>query len=140
MPELIGYLVRAAGNNANLLLNIGPRPDGTIQPEAVERLRVIGDWLRTYGTSIYGTRGGPIAPRDWGVTTQRGDSIFVHVLHWPDRMLALPPLPGTIRHATMLATQSAVAFRQSAVGVSLTLPPAADTVDRVVVLTMAKAR
>jgi len=140
VPELIGYLVRAAGNNANLLLNIGPRPDGTIQPEAVERLRVIGDWLRTYGTSIYGTRGGPIAPRDWGVTTQRGDSIFVHVLHWPDRMLALPPLPGTIRHATMLATQSAVAFRQSAVGVSLTLPPAADTVDRVVVLTMAKAR
>src|SRR6185437_1310957 len=140
VPELIGYLVRAAGNNANLLLNIGPRPDGTIQPEAVQRLRVIGDWLRTYGTSIYGTRGGPVAPRDWGVTTQRGDSIFVHVLHWPDRMLALPPVPGTIRHATMLATQSAVAFRQSAVGVSLTLPPAADTVNRVVVLTMAKGR
>ncbi|MGH7624448.1 MAG: alpha-L-fucosidase [Gemmatimonadaceae bacterium] len=140
VPELIGYLVRAAGNNANLLLNIGPRPDGTIQPEAVERLRAIGEWLRTYGTSIYGTRGGPIAPRDWGVTTQRGDSIFVHVLHWPDRMLALPPLPGTVRRAAMLATHSAVAFHQSAAGVSLTLPPAADTVDRVVVLTMARAR
>ena len=36
--EIIGYLVRAAGNNANLLLNIGPRPDGTIQPEAATRL------------------------------------------------------------------------------------------------------
>ena len=47
--ELIGYLVRAAGNDANLLLNIGPRPDGTIQPEAVERLRAMGEWLRTYG-------------------------------------------------------------------------------------------
>lgn len=140
VPELIGFLVRAAGNNANLLLNIGPRPDGTIQPEAVERLRAIGDWLRTYGTSIYGTRGGPVAPRDWGVTTQRGDSIFVHVLHWPDRMLALPPLPGTVRRAAMLATRSAVPFRQSAAGVSLTLPPAADSVDRVVVLTMTKER
>ena len=140
VPELIGYLVRAAGNNANLLLNIGPRPDGTIQPEAVERLRAIGDWLRTYGTSIYGTRGGPVAPRDWGVTTQRGDSIFVHVLHWPDRLLALPPLPGTVRRAAMLDTRSAVPFRQSAAGVSLTLPPAADSVDRVVVLTMTKER
>jgi alpha-L-fucosidase len=140
VPELIGYLVRAAGNNANLLLNIGPRPDGTIQPEAVERLRAIGDWLHTYGTSIYATRGGPIAPRDWGVTTQRGDSIFVHVLHWPDRMLALPPLPGTITRAAMLATRDPVAFRQTAAGVSLTLPPAADSVDRVVVLTMAKSR
>ena len=140
VPELIGYLVRAAGNNANLLLNIGPRPDGTIQPEAVERLRAIGDWLRMYGTSIYGTRGGPVAPRDWGVTTQRGDSIFVHVLHWPDRLLALPPLPGTVRRAAMLDTRSAVPFRQSAAGVSLTLPPAADSVDRVVVLTMTKER
>ena len=140
VPELIGYLVRAAGNNANLLLNIGPRPDGTIQPEAVERLRAIGDWLRMYGTSIYGTRGGPVAPRDWGVTTQRGDSIFVHVLHWPDRLLALPPLPGTVRRAAMLDTRSAVPFRQSTAGVSLTLPPAADSVDRVVVLTMTKER
>ena len=70
--ELIGYLVRAAGNGANLLLNIGPRPDGTIQPEAEERLRAIGSWLATYGGSIYGTRAGPIAPRSWGVTTQRG--------------------------------------------------------------------
>src|SRR2546429_512419 len=46
--ELIGYLVRAAGSDANLLLNIGPRPDGTIQPEAVERLRDVGRWLGTY--------------------------------------------------------------------------------------------
>ncbi len=76
--ELIHYLVRAAGYGANLLLNIGPRPDGTIPPEAEERLRAIGSWLATYGGSIYGTRAGPIAPRSWGVTTQRPhrDSVF----------------------------------------------------------------
>ena len=45
VPELIGYVVRAAGNGGNLLLNIGPRPDGTIQPEAVERLRALGEWM-----------------------------------------------------------------------------------------------
>ena len=90
--ELIGFLVRAAGNDANLLLNIGPRPDGTIQPEAAERLRALGDWLRVYGSSIYRTRGGPVPPREWGVTTRRGDTVFVHVLDWPDRLLALPDL------------------------------------------------
>ncbi len=57
-----------------------PRPDGTIQPEAAERLRDIGRWLGTYGRSIYGTRAGPVPPRRWGVTTQRGDTVFVHVL------------------------------------------------------------
>ncbi len=82
--------VRAAGANANLLLNIGPRPDGTIQPEAAERLRAIGQWLQRYGTTIYNTRGGPVPPRPWGVTTQRGDTVFVHVLKSPDSILALP--------------------------------------------------
>ena len=82
LPDIIGYLVRAAGSNANLLLNIGPRPDGTIQPEAAERLRAVGEWLTTYGTSIYHTRGGPVPPRPWGATTQRGDTVFVHILHW----------------------------------------------------------
>ncbi len=47
--ELIHYLVRASGHNANFLLNVGPRPDGTIQPEFVERLREMGAWLRTNG-------------------------------------------------------------------------------------------
>ena len=61
--ELIHYLVKAAGQGANLLLNIGPRPDGTIPPEAAERLHELGDWLARYGGSIYGTRAGPITPR-----------------------------------------------------------------------------
>jgi alpha-L-fucosidase len=135
--ELITYLVRAAGNNANLLLNIGPRPDGTIQPEAVERLREMGVWLATYGTSIYGTRGGPIAPHDWGVTTRRGDTVFVHVLKWSDPLLSIPSLGARVRSATMLRGNASVPFRQTAEGVTLTLPPASDDVDRVVVLTLA---
>jgi len=49
--ELIGNLVRAAGDDANLLLNIGPRPDGTIQQEFVDRLHDIGQWLGIYGDS-----------------------------------------------------------------------------------------
>lgn len=131
--ELIGYLVRAAGNDANLLLNIGPRPDGTIQPEAVERLRELGAWLNQYGSSIHGTRGGPLPPRQWGVTTQRGDTVFVHVLNWPDRVLALPALGARIRSARMLRGGDPVPFMQSDDGVTLTLPRD-ETPDRVIVL------
>ncbi|HVX38401.1 MAG TPA: alpha-L-fucosidase [Gemmatimonadaceae bacterium] len=137
--ELIGYLVRAAGNDANLLLNIGPRPDGTIQPEAVERLRALGAWLGVYGPSIYGTRGGPIAPRPWGATTQRGDTVFVHVLAWRDPELALPPIGAAVRSAAMLDTRKPVVYTQSSAGVTLTLPAAGEEQpDRVVVLTISR--
>ena len=133
--DLIGYLVRAAGNDANLLLNVGPRPDGTIQPEAAERLRAIGDWLRVFGPSIYGTRGGPVRPRPWGVTTRRGDSVFVHVLDWPDDVLAVPDLGVRVIGASMLRDGTHVRFTQSATSLTLELPHATtNEVDRVVVL------
>jgi alpha-L-fucosidase len=137
VKELIGYLVRAAGNDGNLLLNIGPRPDGTIQPEAVERLRAIGEWLRAYGRSIYGTRGGPVSPRSWGATTRRGDTIFVHILDWPDRQLSLPPLGARVLRASMMVGDAGVDFVESRDGVTLTLPPPSDAPDRVVVLVTA---
>jgi alpha-L-fucosidase len=132
VPELIHYLVKAAGQGANLLLNIGPRPDGTIPPEAEQRLREIGQWLALYGRSIYGTRAGPIAPRTWGVTTQRGDTVFVHVLDWKDPLLALP-LAGRW-NARMLATGTPVPITRSGDGLVLQIP-SADVPDRVIVLT-----
>jgi len=138
---LIGYLVRAAGHGANLLLNIVPRPDGTIQPEAVERLQAIGMWLDRNGTSIYGTRAGPVPPRAWGATTQRGDSVFVHVLDWPDPVLSLPPLGAKVVRATLLANGAAVRVAEGSDGVVLTLPPAPpDEPDRVVVLQLDRAQ
>jgi alpha-L-fucosidase len=139
--ELIHFLVRAAGRDANLLLNIGPLPDGTIQPEAVERLQAIGRWLAVYGASVYGTRGGPISPRPWGVTTQRGDTVFVHVLDWPDRVLGLPPLGARVVRAHMLVSDERVTVSQSQAGVSLTLPAGREAdPDRVVALVLAAPR
>lgn len=142
--ELIRFLVRAAGNDANLLLNIGPRPDGTIQPEAVQRLHEIGEWMNRYGTSIHRTRRGPVSPRQWGITTQRGDTVFVHVLEWPDRVLALPTLTGRVVRAHMLGSGTAVDVAQSDAGVTLTLPPTQSVTDprpdRVVVLVLEPAR
>jgi alpha-L-fucosidase len=133
--ELVGYVVRAAGNGGNLLLNIGPRPDGTIQPEAVERLRALGDWMTTYGVSIYATRAGPVAPREWGATTRRGDTVFVHVLNWPDPMLSLPAMNAHVVSASLLPGGARVDVVQSATGLTINLPSASSTEpDRVVVL------
>ncbi len=132
---LVGYLVRAAGYGANLLLNIGPRPDGTISPEFVARLDSLGTWLEAYGPSIYATRAGPVAPRSWGATTRRGDTVFVHVLDWPDPLLALTPVGARVRAAYALPGKAPVRFQETAAGVTLALPPAVATEpDRVIVL------
>ena len=131
-------LVRAAGYNSNLLLNIGPMPNGEIQPEFVERLHAVGEWMSRYGESVYGTRGGPLAPQDWGVTTHKNDTVYVHVFRWNAPLLALPPLEQKITAAHNLVSGTTVQFTQDNNGVVFKLPPTAKAeVDRVVVLTLA---
>ncbi len=137
--ELIRRLVRAAGNNSNLLMNIGPYPNGEIDAQFVTRLHAVGEWLSKYGDSIYSTRGGPIAPGDWGVTTQKENEIYVHVLNWKAPLLAIPPISAKITSANLLRDNSAAEFMQNTNGIILKLPaPNADETDRVIVLTVAK--
>ena len=133
--QLIQYLVRAAGHNANFLLNVGPMPNGKIQPEFQTRLREMGQWLARYGESIYGTRGGPIAPRPWGVTTQKGNTVYIHILDWQDASLALPPLPGKVKSARFLKDGSRGDVTAAAGGLVLEIPPSArDDFDTIAVL------
>jgi alpha-L-fucosidase len=137
--ELVRRLIRAAGNNSNLLMNIGPYPNGEIDPQFVSRLQAVGEWLAKYGDSVYGTRGGPIAAGDWGVTTEKADKIYVHVLAWNAPMLALPPISNKVASAHSLVDNSAVEVTQNADGVILKLPPPKkDETDRVIVLTVGR--
>lgn len=76
---LIRYLVKAAGMGANLLLNIGPQPDGQLPEAARDRLKEIGDWMKTYGETIYATEAGPFEARSWGTSTRKGNRLFLHV-------------------------------------------------------------
>jgi alpha-L-fucosidase len=135
--EVEEMLVRAAGNNSNLLLNIGPMPNGEIAEEFQVRLRAVGEWLSKYGDSIYGTRGGPLAPADWGVTTWKGNKIYVHILKWNAPLLALPPIQKSIGAAQELVFGAKVEVTQTSNGIVLKLPEAAKgQVDRVIVLSM----
>jgi alpha-L-fucosidase len=111
--DLIHYLVRAAGNNANFLLNVGPMPNGKIQSEFVQRLSEVGQWLQKNGESIYGTRGGPLTPRPWGVTTRKGNTVYLHILNWQDPVLAMPKLPQKVKAAKLLKDGSKVEFYEN---------------------------
>ena len=121
---LVRSLVAAAGRNANFLLNTGPLPNGEVQPENRQTLEEIGQWLHQYGESVYGTRGGPVAPRPWGVTTRNGNRIYIHVLDWSDAQLFIP-LGQTIRSARLLRDGRPVEFRKRPGGIELSLPSAA---------------
>ena len=78
--ELIQYLIKAAGYDSNLLLNVGPMPNGEIQEEHIKSLEKIGRWVKQYGETIYQTRKGPIDPTDQVVSTRKENKIFIHVL------------------------------------------------------------
>ena len=133
--DLIRYLVRAAGRNANFLLNIGPMPNGEIQPEFVQHLNEVGAWMKKYGDSIYSTRGGPVEAGPWGVTTQRGSMVYVHVLDWNQPTLALAGISRTVKAARLMRDGSSVEFTPVKGSVLLKLPePQAEEVDRVIVL------
>ena len=139
--ELIRYLVRTAGMNANLLLNIGPRADGTLPEQALERLKAMGEWLSENGESIYGTRGGIIEPQTWGVTTQKENKLYVHILDLKENTLTLAcgQPKNKIRSATVLGTGESVAFKRAKDGsVTLSFPEAPQGTDYIVVLDFKK--
>jgi alpha-L-fucosidase len=121
LESLIHLLVGAAGRDGNMLLNVGPRPDGQIEPQQVERLREIGSWLEQNGESIYGTRGGPWMPAKYGVTTHKDRAIYVHLLQKELPVsIHLPPLPVKVLSVTLLHG-APVAFHQSENGVEIQL-------------------
>ena len=103
LPQLVRALVYCAGGDGNLLLDVGPMADGTIEPRTVARLREVGAWLGRHGESIYDTRGGPYKPTSYLASTRRGNFIYLHVTRWFDGPLVVPALPGNIRAATVLA-------------------------------------
>lgn len=131
--ELIALLVGAAGRNANLLLNIGPQPNGELPEQALARLKEVGDWLNTYGETIYGTRGGLIDAQEWGTLTQKGKRLFVHITRFDGDTLRLP-LTQRVKSAATYIGRAAVPFRQDRSGLTLALPPRPDAPDFVVEL------
>jgi alpha-L-fucosidase len=135
--RIIHYLVNAAGLNANFLLNIGPMPNGKIQPEFTDTLAIVGAWVQKNGEAIYGTRGSGIPAQPWGVITQKDKNLYVHVMTPPQQpYVFIPQLKGKVTKAALLADGSAVKFKQQTEGVFVYLNGiATDPNDTIIKLT-----
>lgn len=118
--EIVQYIVKAAGNNANLLMNIGPMPSGELPAIAISRLQGVGKWMSKYGATIYGTRQGDIRPHEWGVTTRKGNKLFVHILNAKDYTVFLP-MTAKVKSAKVFGTDTKVQFEQNKYGVTLNI-------------------
>ena len=88
--------------------------------------------MKTYGETIYGTRGGIVAPHDWGVTTQKGNRLFVHILNLKDKSLFLPLGNQKVKKAFDFASKKPVKVQKCEGGVLLNLGEVPTEMDKVV--------
>ena len=121
LEACLNMLIRCAGGDGNMLLNVGPMPTGEIPPDQAARLREMGAWLAKNGESIYGTRGGPFKPGDYGVSTRKGNTIYLHVMEWPDEALKLPAIAAKVVRSRVLSGGKAE-VRQTAAGLEVSVP------------------
>jgi len=133
--NLIQYMVKAAGFNSNFLLNVGPMPNGKIQPEFINTLKELGEWMNKNGETIYGTRGGPVTPRAWGVTTQKGNKVYVHVLNPEDNNLLIPDFGKKVKNVTFFGSGTKLKYKQDAFGIAISVPEGSfDETDTILVM------
>lgn len=128
--DLIRYLVSTAGRNANLLLNVGPQPNGEIPAVALDRLQGMGEWLSKYGETIYGTNATIMKPQDWGVATHKGEKIWLHI--FPDKIKQLTsdgklfvPIETSIakiKSARSFETKTKLSFKHHPEGLFIEIP------------------
>jgi len=130
--EIIQLLVRTAGTGANLLLNVGPMPNGKIQPEFVERLQQVGEWMNKYGYTVYKTKQGFSAPQNWGVTTCIDKTHYIHILDNSISTLTLN-IPG-FRSAKGINFEQPVVWKQNKKtgDVTFTFAGSLDTIDSII--------
>jgi alpha-L-fucosidase len=119
---LIRSLVEVASRGGNFLLNVGPQPDGQIQPEFQQRLHAIGEWLTLNGDSIYGSTYGPVQGVAGLRTTANDKSIFVHLFDWPLSNCEIAGIDARVMSARLLANGRPLTFRQNEGKLTIDLP------------------
>ncbi len=112
VTQLIQHLVTAAAGEGNYLLNVGPKPDGTIQKEYVDRLLAIGKWMEVHGESIYGSQRCPFGGGMIGMWTAKGNNAYLHVLRWPGEEACVTNVGNRVRSARVLATGTRAQIEQ----------------------------
>jgi alpha-L-fucosidase len=135
LDECIRGLVSCAVGDGNLLLDAGPNSLGDIPTDQAQRFLQIGDWLKTCGESVYGTRGGPYVAGRWGGATYKGSTIYLHFFHSTTEDFKLIPLHQKVISFHVLAGNADVNVVQSADrGLEVTIPADNTSVDTIIQL------
>lgn len=105
-------LATCAAGGGNYLLNIGPKPDGSIPEESVRILSAVGRWMEKNGAAIYGTDRCPAGRSTFAQFTRKGQTLYIHVYFWPGETVAIGGLKAKVKSARLLASGKEVAFTQ----------------------------
>jgi alpha-L-fucosidase len=111
---LIRSMVEILSRGGNFLLDVGPQPDGQIQPEFVERLEAIGSWVGKNAAAVYGSTYGPIQGEPGYRTTARADSVYVFVMDTSFSEIVIKGLSRHIAHVTLLSNGRHLPFTATA--------------------------
>ncbi len=127
---LIQNLIDIVSKGGNYLLNIGPKADGTIPNESIERLQQVGAWMKVNGEAIYSTTSSPLKPLTWGRCTQKKEGgntvLYFSVFEWPaNGKLEVPGIKNKVVSAKLLSNGNTIKTSSDGDVLSLTLPAAA---------------
>jgi alpha-L-fucosidase len=110
---LIRALIEVISRGGNFLLDVGPRPDGRIQPEFVERLQAMGEWTKRNAAAIYGSTYGPVQGQAACRTTSRAGNVYVFVMDAAATELVVGSLDRPIHQVNLVATGKPLTFHTS---------------------------
>ena len=137
VKDLIRYVVKAAGNNANFLLNVGPMPNGKIQEEHIKRLHAVGNWLKENGEAIYGTRGGIISATKDYASTQNNKTLYLHVLNNDIETLQIDNFKARIKKIVLFKDKSKISYKLKKGQLTIHLPKKnKETVNTIIEITL----
>lgn len=134
--ELIRYLIKAAGYGSNLLLNVGPMPNGEIQTEHQEALAKMGKWLKINGETIYATKQGIVNPSENLVSTQKNNALYLHLLQ-NEHVLFVPEFKQSIKSIRFFKTKNNATYTLNKYGLLVEIPEIEqDPIDTILEITL----